>query len=164
MDRKHYVDLTKKNILEDGSIEYKGYVFHKEGYVTNKSGKKIEISAKTGRMRLNLDNGKMITIKTVRIAYELYHEVTLERSQIVACLDGDLKNIAKENLVLLDRKEYFKDFNWTYKFDEETVEKIKEEYSQGNISMQKLADKYGCCLATVFNIIQGNYKGTKITK
>lgn len=161
MERKHYIDKSKKKFLEDGSIEYNGYIFHKDGYIINPSGKIVVITAKNGRMRLGLEKGKMIIIKAGRFAYELYHDVSLERSQIIKHLDGDLTNLKEENLVLVDRKEYFKDFNWTYKFDEEAVKQIKKEYENGNTSVQKLADKYECCSTTMWNIVNGNYKGTK---
>ena len=161
MERKYYIDFAKKKLLPDGSIEYNGYLFHKDGYIINPNGRRITITAKTGRMRFRLPEGKLIIVKAARLAYEIYHNVNLNRGELVKCLDGDLTNIAMENLELLERKEYFKDFNWIYKFDEDTVQKIIKEYKKGGISIQGLADKYGCCHATIWNITHGNYKGTK---
>lgn len=161
MERKYFIDYKKKHILEDGSIEYLGYIFHKEGFITGPKGKKVTITKKTGSMRFKIEEGKVIVVKAGRLVYELIHETEVNRSSIINHKDGDLSNVAFDNLEYVERKDYFKDHNWTCKFSEELAKQIYEEYQKGDTSIQKLSDKYDCCNTTTWRIVQGNYLGTK---
>jgi len=160
MERKYFIDYSKKHVLDDGSIEYCGYVFHKEGYIISPNGKKLTITRKTGHIRIDL-YGKQITVKAGRFIYELMNDVTLRRSEIVVHKDGDLTNIAFDNLEYMGRKEYFKEHTWAYKFSEEEEKQIYDEYHKGQTSIQKLSDKYRCCTTTIWNIVNGKYRGKK---
>lgn len=143
-------------IIDENTIKYKGYTIYKDGRIKTPYDKAVSINPTNGYIRLSIA-GRPQSIKGGRFIYEIFTQKMLSPSMTIVHKDGDITNIAYSNLIAISRKEYFKDHQWTYKYNKQQEEEIRNRYKNGGVSIKDLADEYECCTLTIQKIIAGTY-------
>ena len=159
MSRKNYLKANLKEVIDDNTIRYAGYTFHSNGEIHTKRGKLITVSPATGNVRLSIEK-ESIVVKGGRIMYELFNDTVLSYSDVIVFSDGDFTNISLDNIEVVNRKDYFHNYEWGYKFSKEEQEKIRREYKENKekgLTINKLAQKYDCCDITIWRIVNEIY-------
>lgn len=137
---------------------HRGFIVYPEiGRVVNKRTGR-EIAAGKSRIIYRTKNGRRSSIKKMRLVYEAVHG-PLKNGVIIEAIDGDESNAVIKNIRIIEKKEYFKDHDWSMKtvITEEEVEKIKEDYGSGEYSYSTLARKYKCSRSTIYKVLRGEY-------
>lgn len=137
---------------------YKGFlVYPYLGCVVNElTGREIGVGK--SRIVYLTGKGKRSTIKKMRLVYEAVYG-PLKNGVIIEAIDGDESNATIENIRITEKKEYFKDHDWSMKtvITEEEAENVKEDYRTGEYSYSKLTKKYKCSRSTIYKVLRGEY-------
>ena len=155
--RINYINHNEVEKIDDKTVRYKGYTISKDGLILNLFNKILKINQKTGIIRLSL-NGRFQSVIGGRFIYEMFSRKTLSKNKMISYKDGDCTNIAYSNLVVIDRKNHFKDFTWCYKISEEEEKQIRKEHKIKKWSYKTLAEKHHCSLSTITKIMKGTYR------
>lgn len=142
---------------------YKGYYVTKDGRVYDREGTKVKV--KGDSVTLAFD-GQKHTYKRARVVYEAYTGKEIGKGMIYLYKDGNEENPSLDNIIILSRKEYFKDKEWgTEKLSLEQQQQLAEEfdrkYRMENGIIRKrihptyaeLSEKYGVSKSTILNIL-----------
>ena len=138
--------------------DYKHYkIFPETGQIINtKTNREISANSKN----ISLDLGKNHRDKRTKI-YFVYEVVNgpLKVGTIVRPKNGDYTDARISNIEVVERKEYFKEHDWSMKvvLSEEQCEEIKNRHKEGNITCMDLALEYHVSKSTIQKVINGEY-------
>lgn len=155
------------NLDENLVVKFHDYTIHKKGQIYNKRNRLVSINKKNGTVRLNIDGERKIMIAG-RLVFELFTGRKLKRGDVIQFKDGDKSNAALENIEILDRKKYFKDYEWEKKIKPEQEEEIRMLYNlekkkqarydrKYGPTIKDIANNYDCCETIIWKIIHKQY-------
>lgn len=160
--------MEKQKAMKDG------YTIYENGEIYSPNGKKIKINARTGYVILRVpdENGKTMrkTISAGRFVYSAFFGEIPPKS-IVQFKDGDITNVALDNLIYKTRKEYFKNYDWgtMKRFNPDIVEEIRQQFNYeerkkhgfcgayAHPSYREMAEAYRCSISTIQKIVREEY-------
>lgn len=153
-------EKTTKERTSTDTVLFYGYEVRKNGDIVSPKGKKLNPYAFTypySHVTLKYE-GKVHKINRAVLIWNMFSSTPVNvHKEIVQFRDGDSSNAGYDNLFLLSRKEYYKQYdNTKRKFTEEIREQIYREYmnKEKPTSYRKLSRKYGCSLITIQKIIR----------
>ena len=143
---------------------YYGNVVHRDGRICNALDQEIPIDPSTGRVRIYI-NGKCRLRLARSIVYEAFSGISARKKVLSYKIEGDY---SYDNIIAKDRNDWNKDMR---RLTEEQCQKIREEREQPykyttpkgrRLSPSKtpynvLAKRYGCCTATIYRVLAGEY-------
>lgn len=151
-------------MIDGKKYKYYHHIVTEDGKIYNPIEKEMKINKK-GMIKVTIDGKKHVYVAG-RIVYEAISGVPMtdprkvgntSRKKILLFKDGDCTNTAFENLIAIDRTEYFADKEWsTRKFSDEVKRAIcKDFFKEGDehVTLRNLAKKYNCSVSFVQNVI-----------
>lgn len=156
---------NKCGVKEADMVLYHGYQIYRDGRIISKSGKEISsyfFTYANSHVSLTI-NGKTVKKNKAILIYNLFSETPVDTTlYVLRFKDGDSSNASFDNLFLVSRKEYLRTCRETgrgqNRFDEETRDKIRREYEQGESSLREMCGVYKCTLLTIQKIIKSGRK------
>lgn len=149
-------------------IQYGNLVIKDDGSIYDVHNNPIKI--KNGKITV-VTNEQKKTVLAARIIYEVVNNAALPYGMVIRFLDGNENNPAYENILIIERKDFFAKHDWdkTKKIPKKTRTQIVKEYNRderkkhdfkgqwAHPSLYELSRKYNCSLSTVQKIVNGSY-------
>lgn len=130
-----------------------------EGIVFSKFG--TELGSGKARFVYMDEEGNKHRVSKLRFVYEAVHG-PLPKGAVLQPKDNNPLNACIDNAVLINRKDYFKSYDYSYfaAADPDVVVKIKADRRRG-FSYTQLAEKYTLSKGTIAKIVKGTYYNDK---
>ena len=147
--------VKEKKIAGDVILYKDCQVLPSEGLVFSRWG--TELGRGKGKFQYIDANGRKHQVLKLKFVYEAVNG-ELPRDLVVQPKDGNELNSRIDNAQVISRKEYFKDYDYSYAAaaDQETIDAIKYDRERG-FSFNQLASKYRISSGTIIKIVKGEY-------
>ena len=165
----------------DGVKAYNFYtnLVTEDGHIYNAAGTELKIR-KNGYVMMYV-NGKKVTLSATRVVYEAITGVKLTeiegdgrkagRNFLTIPIDGDPTNIRFDNIKLVEKKDYYKNYDFrTSKYSKDIKKAIRRDYNReerakhnfrgewAHPTYDELVEKYGCSRSLVYNALKKETK------
>lgn len=147
----------------------------KDGHIYNAAGTELKVR-KNGQVQIYI-NGKKFVFAASRVVYEAVTGTKLteiegdgrksNRNLLTVPIDGDPTNIRFDNIRLVEKKEYYKGYDFkTNKYSKDIREAIRKDYNRkerakhgfkgkwAHPTYDELVAKYGCSRSYIYNAIK----------
>ena len=147
--------VKERRIAGDVVLYKDCQVLPSEGLVFSRWG--TELGRGKAKFQYIDADGRKHQVLKLKFVYEAVNG-ELPRGRILLPKDGDELNCKIDNALIISRKEYFKDYDYSYAAaaDQETIDRIKYDKERG-YSFNQLVTKYRISSGTIMKIVKGEY-------